>query len=347
MYISEYAQSLLDSGRIEALQALSVEELLPQAINDEINIAFENPNAAVATGDSLPGSFIDCVNLESLKEACVVSSGHIYSRETIRSHIQDLGAAGKEVICPMSRRVLNPRLHSRQAYVLLPQIDELLNNFRSLLTQPSAPPLSEMAVGTLSLKTSNCVLTMVIELEPEYCSQFTGFLERRLPNSRVMHWSGSYLMNNHEAFGRCWKIEGSSTYEIDLWFPEKKKKTCPKKTFGNHDLNQLLKDFYQILDLPLAQTASSELNLKNIAAIPDEQYIIALEETPISEGKLVACCDQFLEKTQEIAQERGWPVQDVVMNSPEQANQWVTTGSALFVAGSATHTTTTLRPGNR
>lgn len=95
MYLSDEARGLLDSGEVEALQALSHERLFPAPVREKIQEIFNQPREAVAVGDSVAEDFVDAVSCASLQEACVISSGHIFSRVSIGEYIEHRRSRGE------------------------------------------------------------------------------------------------------------------------------------------------------------------------------------------------------------------------------------------------------------
>lgn len=131
MHLSPHAQSLLDGGDIRALQALSYEELLPKIVREEILASFLNPRRAVLAGDSSPEVLQDPTSYETLMEACVLSSGQIFSKSTVEVYLAS--HRGKVTTCPMTRKTLTLNIaRTGLPYVLLPKIDEVIRGFKTL-----------------------------------------------------------------------------------------------------------------------------------------------------------------------------------------------------------------------
>lgn len=135
MYLSSHAQRLLDAGDIGALQALSYEKLLPEIVRQEILNSFLNPKQSVLSGDSVSEVLLDPTSYESLTEACVLSSGQIFSKTAIESHLH--ARRGKEVRCPTTQKVLENIGGTHLSYVLLPKIDEVIRGYKALIAKPT------------------------------------------------------------------------------------------------------------------------------------------------------------------------------------------------------------------
>jgi hypothetical protein len=141
MHISLRAKQLLDEGDVLALQALSYEELLPESIRQEILDGFLNPCRAILPGDSVAQMMLDPTSYESLTDACVVSSGQIFSRSAIEALVNS--RTGRQVNCPITRSSLNLNIgRTGLAYVLLPKIDEVIRGYRALhVAKPASQDL--------------------------------------------------------------------------------------------------------------------------------------------------------------------------------------------------------------
>lgn len=335
LHLSIDAQALLDDGRIEDLQALSYEQLLPQEIVDAIKLS--------ATKNSLPINFIDPISSRHLENACVLSSGFIFSKKSVEGIINKCRQSGEEIQCPVSTRVLNPKLDNNEQlpYILLPQIDALLASFgkfpiKNEVETKTSP--SEPEVGTLLVEVANFLVTLVVKLKPEYHEKFRGYLNKKLPHSEVKY--NSYRMDLYNAFGRCWYVS-SGEYSIELWFPSlQQAERLSKKTFKNRHLDRLLKMFARDLKLNIADTSDETLVEYDIHELEPYTSIVALGETPVNKQMLHACCRTFLQYTESIARNLDWLINDTVIEgrNGRQLNQ---AGLGLFSQHTGNNTTST------
>lgn len=151
MHLSGQALKLLNEGNIAVLQALPFEQLVAEEVNQEFLDCIDNPKDCLRTGDSVAEIFIDEVSLESLVNACTLSSGQIYSQTMAQQLFsRDLS---QDVICPKSKKTLKRNIGGTGLpYVLLPKVDEAVQFYREIYAQskPSSRHTSQPYIPAIA-----------------------------------------------------------------------------------------------------------------------------------------------------------------------------------------------------
>ncbi len=371
MHISTTAQRLLNAGNIAALQALSYGDLLPEAVREKILAGFLKPRNAE---DGPPSTFQDSISYETLTNACVVSSGHIFEQSMIERHIMSRQQSGQAVRCPHTRQILNLNIGgSGLGYVLLPKIDEVVRGDRRLREQhaPEAvihsyhmpgnrarvaspqihsampaldgaePQISNETVGSIELKVA-CnkvrILITPINNEKNYFEKIMKYFELMLPNSQIDKLQASYSMDENN-FGRCWIQLDDQTFRLELWFPTKLNETG--RTFDNENLQQVLDKFLTILGRTEIAAQPVDTPVYDILKIEKKVYIIALPTLPVSLQQIKSCSKFLLEYSTHVANSLGYEINDSVQYSVNNAVKSTTRGPGMFNSGAQIHSSST------
>ncbi len=356
MFISEYARALLNAGKIDELKALSYRQLLPTEVRQEILALFLRPETSLleSTGPAL----CDPLSLSMFSDSCVVSSGHIYSKAMAEELFSS--ADDRDVICPMSREILIKDINGpRKSYLLLPKIDDLIQNFRSLRSSTTLlhtlPVMSEIyqsaqqsedfsarhSIGTVQLQVSKGRVKLFFNMDRRssvcydvLCDYFNFVLPQGEINPR---WK-SYFMDAKQ-FGRCWSARGEHSLQLNLWFPSADFLPKDKRTFSDYHLTQILSSMLRVLEVPLAAEDGAPLETYSVADLEKKVYVIALNDTAATFAQMFKCAQIFLDYTKRFSNQLGFDVIDIANAGRAPALPSRVSGEGFF--GSAHNVLTT------
>lgn len=125
MRLSDEARRLMLEGKMAELLALPFEKLVHQHDVDEYNALFSREESEETPLHSLATELIDAVTFDTIKDAVVTSSGHIFSQNTILRSMRFF----PKPTCPLTRQPLS-MLPSDAWYVALPKVNEAIEKYR-------------------------------------------------------------------------------------------------------------------------------------------------------------------------------------------------------------------------
>ena len=356
MMLSEHARSLLSRGQIDELQALSYYQLLSDDARQEIVEVFKQraPDLHESTGPVVH----DPILLSTLSDACVVSSGQVYSKEVIDELFR--AAGNRHVRCPLAREVLIKNIAGPgQHYVLLPKLDEAIRIIRELRAsfmrrfaerrqtseastfglpffgrrEPQYPARNpEEPYGKIWIQAAKGRVNFIMRTNrfPEiFIELVRDYFQSELPQGRVNNHGRSYTFSSF-CFGRCWK-ESHNAFSLNLWFPVAENLPPHRSTFNDCYLLQLLVAIQNILDAQdFFQERHDAVSLQSIATLERGKYVTALEQDAVTFPQMLLCAKTFLDETKKIAAELRFDINDTVESAGTSAQRSQIVGQGDF-----------------
>lgn len=336
MRISNGALQLLLNGDFVRLQSLSYSELLAPSVRQEMLETFLSDSFLETTQPSLQ----DAVSLSNVKDACVISSGHIFSQSILDDLLSR--AISAEPVCPNSREVVSRSIAgSGRFYVLLPRIDSIISCFNALRAagkEGALPTIIEgkesegadapvASDGGLEVQVGKGRIKLFFKFNDHAknsCHQLANFLSFMLPEGEIKAGWKSYFMESGK-FGRCWYRSRGQSLVLSLWFPPSDSIETAKRPFSDYHLNQILSTISSIINIPINESEMPPTNIYLLSALRPKEYIIAMEETPVTLEKMLTVTHRFLNSTRRTADNLKFATVDVV----QQGNGAVTPSCVL------------------
>ena len=238
--------------------------------------------------------FADPVLLDGLKSAAVISSGFILSKNVVRELVKL-----RQPQCPETRERLNP-IDSDKYYILLPQVDAALKDFRS---KRDIHELKSAEV-TLKLLISGNKFRIIINSQNDANPHklLESFLSTALPDEHSNLSSQESTSYKIENFGRCWRVNNEET-RLEFWFQ--------KAVISDDHVNRIIEALLE--PLHLQENDDSDYGFyQSIHELQPRIYCNAIEDTVMNGELARQCCENFLMKTQEITTELNVTLDDKV-----------------------------------
>ena len=359
MLISEMARNLLQNAGLDALQQLPYHQLLSEGTRQEIVEVFKQraPDLHESTGPVVH----DALCLSTLAEACVVSSGQVYSQASVEDLFRAAGSG--EVRCPLTREVLTRDIAGPgQHYVLLPKLDEAIQLVRQLRTAVrrrvaetrrffgaslGMPPIGEdreyeqrhqaqvigEPIGSVQLKVTQGVLTLIFNTNrlPVVCQTLLNdYLYAELPKGKAD--SGESYTMDPLCFGRCWQKTTETVFTLDLWFPSASYLPNGVRTFGDRHLLEMQAKIERLLNIKPPEIAGEVDITHSVATLACDVEVPVIENAAATFTQMFLCAVAFLDYTQKFAQRLKFEIKDEVESSALPASE--TRVSEIGVFGS-------------
>ena len=342
MYLSREAKELLDGNRIAELQALSFEKLIDASSYERYRQHCSDPLSVLARSlGTVPVDLEDSVEMDSMREPVVVSSGHIYSKATIDT----LLSGTRPVLCPNTRIALREAFFGespKQTAVRLPQIDAAMAHFRRLRDEAvgaaagagcgagagagsavAAPPSVAVtrprvdeAIGALEacrgvaqimLKVSGSKLRIIINSGTDRTALLAlrPFFSAAFADKPTSEINASFAGYRVDGFGRCWQVRPDEA-RLEFWFPVDNRLT-------DTEVNDLMDALLRPLAIPSGELPLGVVfgSVKDLA--PRDYKNAFIEPMVMSLQKVARCCDSFLRGTEALAGTRGIALGDMVI----------------------------------
>ncbi len=278
MFISEAAKILLlknDSTSLMTLQTMPLNTLLSASSYEEYKKACEDPLNAYrdvsASAYSCPLNLVDNIVFDTIKDAVVITSGHIFSQSTVSS----LRGA-----CPYTRI---PITHQ----VRLPVVDEAINQFRSL--RDAARKDEKREEKKADEKSTAADFTLSIHVSGnKYRLHLNGAQVAALCN----HLEKAAKVADHVAYavaswGRAYRLSKNSL-QLEFWFPQGE--------LSDEQYQQLFTDTLAALKLP-NEPVTVSVPERSPSKLGPRQYATLLARLNISHEQAENCCVSFMRDT--------------------------------------------------
>ena len=354
MRLNPRAIILLTENKIDALQALPLEELLDSETLTNYQRACAAPLEALSNNGALtvPVDMIDPVDLESILNPVVVSNGRIFSQETIEKLLARATGAG-EFVCPETRDPLRRHCFGstepKQSFIRLPQIDAALSHFRALRDAARAPvapaalggvlgagaagagvgvavvPTAPEVVAKSSLDEAICALSTieaVVNLELKVSgSKLRVIVKDAKPAVLSLLKPVLLAAFNHNPESEI--IPGCPSYHVnnfgrcwgDLGAEIRTEFWFPiDKKISDDDVNRLMTALLRPLALPDAPLPPGAV-FGSIRDLAPRDYKTAFPAIKMSILDAALCCTSFLQSVGEIAREKTFVLEDKVYTS--------------------------------
>lgn len=336
MRVSRQAENLLENntrGLVKKLQEMPLEALLDSHNLRDLNHFDADPLSKLTSTHSIGPDFICPVSWSTLVKPVVVSSGQIYSEDTVLQLLE----SGRPFVCPITREPLSRDCYDdgrdRLSYIRLPQLNQKILEAREQARRAAAPkaldcpapsskpPVDRPCVDTiiaqvpdalrvnLRLYVSGAKLRVEIlytdsTVDSNFQEKINQFFRAVLPNTQSQivpaPKKSTYNLVN---LGRCWQtIHGYA--RLEFWFPMPYRIT-------DTQVNQLSSALVSPLALPDAPVADDSL-YESIASIGSTDFFLTIPDMEMPLSQALKCCLSFLKATEEVAESKGISLQDEV-----------------------------------
>jgi hypothetical protein len=350
MRLSDLAKNYLDTGRIYDIASLSFEELVHPSDLAAYQTALAAPLANLNDDDSVAPDFVCPVLGATLSETVAVSSGQLYSQQSVQALLD----SGRALRCPITRAPL-VRMGGvlQQYFVRVPQVDAAIERLRhsrqealsqeeiaselSSATTPSCLDLligSHVAVALKMIVSSNKIRLVIVPLTGLFRDSmkpiarsflyhlFNNQAQSEIPPSEI------YCIES-ERFGRCWSVI-KSRIKLEMWFPVHKKKRAQDGTTYRLEDRELADFREQVLETLtsegfLIEPPPQPCIMNALSKNATNDYVTIFDTAPFGALTLLQagrCCVSFMEQTHIFARQRQTPIvfQDRVFLADETQN---------------------------
>lgn len=262
MHLSKKALLLLQENLFSRYKRLAFYDCLDEHSRSEVGRWLFSLGAL----DTSPQILEDYITNELIQEACLISSGHVLSRTTVERWLQNKPTG--DLTCPLTRVPLMRRFGpNKKPYILLPSIDQLIACYQ-LLNQyakqkNAAASLDDMSLQSIAIQMTSIAqvtlsvgkgtIEMMIHFDDDIRDKqelLTFFVELLFSHSAVSIEEDAYPY--HSSFVHYWCPVSSHEFALKTCFPTVDSMETVRRTFSDFHLNELVKIFSEILNLPTA-----------------------------------------------------------------------------------------------
>jgi hypothetical protein len=268
MFLTPAAKQLLDANNIEALLALTIEELI---VNFSENLQ-NPPTSQLQAMMSAPRPMHDAVMLETLVNPVVVSSGHIYSQSTILNIMQH----EQTPRCPNTREILR-----ENCMVPLPQITLAIAKWKLDHAISQLPAAANSL--QLSIKVGCNKIRIYLDGNEAPLHVFLEHMFRGKANNISLQ-TGTAAGYSASDWSFAW-LTRSNKAQLEFWFSA--------GSLQDEHINDMIGATLQPLQLPLIDNAPA-LATTSITRLRPREYVTAIENLTITQEQAGLCLMAFL-----------------------------------------------------
>ena len=300
MHISVKAQVLLQEGRFAKYKQLSLSECLDQHSIITLKHLFLGSSLLNANSTI----FEDPITNEEIHMACVVSSGHILSRATIETWLER--KSKDNLVCPLTRVPLLSRFGpEKKPYLSFPSIDKLISCYQLLCQRKQEEKEIEpvVAVVGLRLEKGTVEFTIILNGEDDQYQELLNFFVNLLISFSPSFVDSEKSTKIPSLFTQHWNQVNAREFTLSFCFTCAEASQIDARTFSDFHLNNLVKLFSEILNLPVANMDLPLVKDFSLSSVQDDHSVDIIIGNSSSFSQVLEIARRFIVFTNRVASE--------------------------------------------